>query len=156
MRCTISLAPAPAAVQKNLFSSPSFAAFPGTLLGHLSCFLPHVCQTPSPAPAALAAPQLSWRDGEGSKETQAKPWLPAHPSPQVGAEPECLSLCPDTPPGPPLPLPTSQQLTVTHRSKDAPAGILNHPELQGPELWILQANLCLYLHFSGNRIFRDP
>lgn len=38
-------------------SSPFFTAFPVTLLGHFSCFLPQVCQPPSPAPCYPSALQ---------------------------------------------------------------------------------------------------
>lgn len=56
-------------------------------------------------------------------------------------------------PHPHSPLSNCLPFTVTHRSKATQQRSLTLGECQGPELWVLWANLCVYfLHCSANRI----
>ena len=69
----------------------------------------------APEPCSLL-PLGSPRETEkGAKKSRGCPWSPG-----------CLSLCPDTPLGPPLTFAQLPAVKMTHRSKDTSSGILNH------------------------------
>ena len=111
--------------RKNFFSSPSLTAFPVVLLGQISTSCPMSVRPPALPPVAITL--LARRRRE-----QRNPGLTSASRPlfsQVGGcpwSPGCLSLCPDTPLGPPFTFAQLPAVKMTHRSKDTSSGILNH------------------------------
>ena len=106
-----------------------FFSFPHCLPGGTprsdQYFLPHVCQTPSPASCCHHSSRETEKGAKKSRLTSASKPLFS----QVGGcpwSPGCLSLCPDTPLGPPFTFAQLPAVKMTHRSKDTSSGILNH------------------------------